>query len=245
MLCSCSKQGWQLTEGCDTLLVHSECGSQEGGSSLRQTCCCSRSAYSSFSPALSPARGYNLTEEMIRFVPGQARPELWNSGCRLAPLHPFPGSGEQCVLQWVFQFHSISQLFKSQFLGTVVPFSIERLSAQAFSNSKFDLKNYLERQYSHLSQLVWPQQPTCHQQCHHCFGCEKATLQEPGRPVQLPEMSPWLSNTQEGQHSLSQTFGQGLIVICWCHVLTTAPTAPTMLTRHCKGLPHQKLEAHK
>lgn len=95
MLCSCSKQGWQVTAGCDTLMVHYERGSQESGSSLRQTCCCSRSAYSSFSPALSPARGYNLTEEMIIFVPWQTRPELWNSGCRLAPLHPFPGLEEQ------------------------------------------------------------------------------------------------------------------------------------------------------
>lgn len=99
MLCSCSEQGWQLTAGCDTLMVHSECGSQENGSSLRQTCCCSRSAYSSFSTALSPARGCNLTQEFIIFVLWQARPELklwnWNSGCRLAPLLPFPGLGEQ------------------------------------------------------------------------------------------------------------------------------------------------------
>lgn len=49
------------------------------------------------------------------------------------------------MLQWVFQLHSISQLLKCQLLGTVVLFNIERLSAQAFSNSKLDLKNYLGR----------------------------------------------------------------------------------------------------
>lgn len=102
MLCSCSKQGWQLTAGCDTLMVNSECGSQESGSSLRQTCCCSRSAYSSFSPALSPARGYNLQIILYYHLKKRwsdlchDRPSLSsNSGCRLAPLHPFPGSGEQ------------------------------------------------------------------------------------------------------------------------------------------------------
>lgn len=87
----------------------------------------------------------------------------------------------------------------------MVLFSTERLSAQAFPNSKFDLKNYLERlntphqckslkapsslraeglthvvakmphpaQFSHL---VWPQQPTCHQQCHQCFNWENTLI---------------------------------------------------------------------
>lgn len=181
------------------------------------------------------------------------------------------------MLQWVFQFHSISQLLKCQLLGKVVLFNIERLSAQAFSNSKLDLKNYLGRfniphQCKFLFQdslfplaelktsprwwqryltqpsspLGMAQQLPCHQQCHqHCFDYEKATLQEPGRPVRLPQMSLWLSNTQQGQHSLSQISGQGFVIYCSDHSTHKHQAAPKMLTRHCKSVPHQKLEAHK
>lgn len=50
---------------------------------------------------------------------------------------------------WVFWSHSFSQPLKGHLIGTVVLFSVERLSSQAFSYSKFDLKmkKYLERRF--------------------------------------------------------------------------------------------------
>lgn len=130
-----------------------------------QTCYCPGSPWGLFSIVLSPASGYHLTELIIVLVPWQARPELWSSHGRLDP-HPFPGSREQfSCTQTNESGILISQPLKDHLLGAVVLFSIEKLSSQAFSYSKFDPK-YLEgvnvpHQCKSLFQNPFPSLPQC------------------------------------------------------------------------------------
>lgn len=84
---------------------------------------------------------------------GECNTLIINSKCG-SQKNAFAGWGEQfsCTQtkkNWVFWFLSLSQPLKGHLIGALVLFSIERLSSQAFSHSKFDwkMKKYLERRF--------------------------------------------------------------------------------------------------
>lgn len=155
MLSICNKQPLQLTAGnageCNTLIVNFECGSQENGNApgsgrlataLRVPAACFRFYHLLQAVSVSEKRlPYSCPDR-----PGQSS-KLWQQAGSTSPtsrvrgaIHVYPN--EQIGYSDFTAFHS-------HLLGTVVLFSMERLSTQAFSYSKFDLKlkKYPERRF--------------------------------------------------------------------------------------------------